>query len=611
MAAAGIATGAGEFNPTAPVKVATNTSGGPYVKAPGQVKLAAGQSLHYTPGKGYYAAAAAPAPAASTAASTDTTETPQSLFTPQQLASVTPLTNPQITQQATQTANEELQGQEAPLLQAQQTTDATNAATEKQASAFDLAGNNILKTLGPTAQAGFNQGAQEQTQLGNAFTGTVGSDLAQQQATNAAIAATVGATGGNAPQTVDQGAFGNALDMGGSFIPSSNLAAQGAEANQAGAGEQGVNVDTSRLEQQGLAATATSDDLKSAQDIANLAAKYPSWFTTEEHALISQNAKDVSDQIDMAKANTSAQTAAAEVTNYNSEATYRAAQAGNLTNEEATRTYDAQLAALKDQADITQGSEKIQLTQNKNIMTAQYDNAQLKIRTTTANTASVRAATEANAIDASGSKVAGFVRLKDGQWLLGKNGMRIPVVQTGSSSVAAQFSKAVKATATLVGSPETISESDKTAAKGANIVIGNYLLAPGLNPIAGETAASKEIPATTNDPARAQKNTTLTFAQAQAQMAGEYPSLSKAQIRSALIRGGIKPAGTQTSYATVLSNTKEAFNQGITLQDVTARAIAAGWPRALITKALKATYGAPSAPLTSHVGSSGGIQAVG
>lgn len=139
-------------------------------------------------------------------------------------------------------------------------------------------------------------------------------------------------------------------------------------------------------------------------------------------------------------------------------------------------------------------------------------------------------AAKLNSIDASASKVAGYLVNRAGQPILGSNGKRVPVTAVTARSNALE--RATKEAARIAGKPSRNTDVGPASpgqsiaahgAKGADV----YLARVG-------------FPATTDNPAKAQSTRTMTFTQAIDYLADAY-GISRTQARKALIAAGWRP----------------------------------------------------------------------
>lgn len=453
-------------------------------------------------------------------------------LTPQQQAAIAPMSNQQIGQDAQNTATQEINSQIAPLQGQQATAAATAAAQAQSTQAFNQAASKLLGSVGPQAEQGYNQAAQETSQLAQGFSAPLRATLTDEQNQQQLQAAQLGVTGQNMPQNVNPAAFGDALKMGNGFIPSSNLLAQGAAANQWGTGLQAVNTDVGRAQLQNEQTTENSTQAKISQQIAEVAAKYPQLFTAQEHADIAQNTANI-------KTSIAATSAASTIAGTNARITYE--------------TNETSIANMNANTRITVANNAALAAQNTLKEKQWYDTASIKVRGQLANNALMKIQQTGGQVDKNSSLALGYIVLKDGS-VPNVKGQPIPIdpraygSQSTANTPTVQYSKAVKSAAALIGTPVVSTQESQTFGGG------KYLLDPSLNPTGpldspGRALPKGEgsLPATTNDPARAEKDTTVTFAQAVTRIMGEYPLLTRSKARAAVVAAGLKPDGKRTA----------------------------------------------------------------
>jgi hypothetical protein len=147
------------------------------------------------------------------------------------------------------------------------------------------------------------------------------------------------------------------------------------------------------------------------------------------------------------------------------------------------------------------------------------------------------AAKKGRQIDASASKVYGFIVDKQGNFVLDKKGRKIKVKAAKGSSSGTQeernpYGAAVEAAKTLRGEPLE-APSDKLPPPR-----GQYIARQGIRGVFPD--------GTTNNPALARRDADMTFAEAQGYLQARY-GLSRAKARQALVASGWKPDGARPS----------------------------------------------------------------
>ncbi len=489
---------AGRFTPTSS-PYATNKTG---------VKLTGNEVLHFQPGKGYYAG---PPVAAAAAPAADGAPAGLSYLTPAQIAT-----------QAGTTARGQITAMAQPILD-QQRLDAQQFAGQRaQTQGFNTAAMRELGTIGPQVQAGYTQAAQQEGALAGGVGDSFASSLADSNRAAAEFAAAHGAAGSGGPSAVDPSSFGSALKYGNGFIPGQSLLAQGAHANQWAAGTKAVAHAGAVQDVLATNTTEAKAQAQSAQHIATLAAKYPSLFSAEEHSLIKQNA----DTYKLAQGDRKLDQAD---TKLNVDANYKAGILAYYNHGQTTRDIVAANQAAYDQATITERTA--------------YHAATITARTEANRIALKKAQQAGHQIDKGASLATGVITFKDGTMLKGKDGTPVAVDprayssskdKTGAKSV---FGKMVADARRSAGKP-----LKNTAGFG-----GMYILGPGMDIGPTDTASpGPGFPATTDDPNRAQKGQTSTFAEMVTALSAQYAA-PRSQARKALIKAGWKPDGKRTS----------------------------------------------------------------
>ncbi len=519
---------AGRFTPTTAAKPTS-----PFGTTPADIKLKPGQALHFKTGKGYYAGAPVHAVTHSGGTATHTSDTTGTGFLPY-------LTPKQIATQSKANAHAQITAAQAPLLTDQKQTAAEFAAQRAQTQGFDLAAMKALGGIGPQVQAGYDLAGKDEGSLAQGFSSSMQDKLTADQQAAADYAAAHGATGGNAPASVDSQAFGSALYMGNGFIPGQSLIAQGAHANQWATGTQAVahaGAQQDILSTNVAAAKAKAD---TATEIARLAAKYPALFSAEEKALINQN-------IAIHKENLATYKAGLTANKNIVDANYKAGILAYYNHGQTTRDIVAANQAAYNNASLTER--------------AAYHNATITVRGQANQIALRKALASGNQIDKGASMATGVIVLKDGTTPLGADGTPIPVDPRVYSSAAAKtgdksvFGKMVK----------DARESSGRPIKNTSGFGGQYLMKPGLPIGPGDTASvGPGFPATTDDATRAQISDVKTFAEMVTALAAQYGT-TKALARKALIKAGWKPDGTRPASTGGSGSATDPFAPGLAL----------------------------------------------
>lgn len=460
-----------------------------------QVTLAPGEQLHFQPGRGYFAGpkigtVASPAPGGVRAPAP-----PVSPFAP--------LSAADIATQADAYAKAQIDPQTAEIQHQADLAAAREKAISDARSGFGLAAMELLK--GIDYQAPYSGAAGDIGGLAKGFSEAAAQRLAGVEAQNEDFARSQGQdyTSEAKPSALQ----GTLYDLNG-YIPGSNLAEQGAHAAEWGNAQPGIQMAATNADLDALHAKAIAEQDDYAQQIINVAKQFPQ---------LRQQALQQLQQYEIDKA------------------TYRL----NVKNSAADNARQAR--ALRDN-EIAAGIKNQQTQQE-----FKYKWASLKLQTQKAQQAVQRASNAGRQIDAAGSKVRGFVVDKNGDFVLDENGNRIPVAKSASTSgqtltayQRAQLTKQANETAqTLKGDPVAVPSGQ------AKYTPGKYLAAPGAKgkdvyPAKGKGPLA--TPATTNNPAKAQRDGSMTFAQAQASLMSTY-NITKARARAILVANGWKPDG--------------------------------------------------------------------
>lgn len=455
-----------------------------------QVKLGPGQQLHFTPGKGYWAGqrvsgGAAPKP-------------PVDPFAP--------LTPAALGTAATAQATAALAPEKAEVERQRQI--AAKRAEADQAAMLGLATTvaDMQKGLVPGAAAPYAAAAGQIGDLAQGFSAGVAERLAAGQGANAEFAASQGA---QATPAVDPTAVKDVLYGMGGFVPGASLAAQGAAAGAFAAAVPAITAAALAGDYKRALFEAASQDDQYAQQLIQVAAKFPDMRNQALEALRKHEIDKAGYKLDVR------QQAVAERAQNLYERQFEEERRGNRVDERVTQ-------------------EELRLKKAQ----LQLDRQKLQLDSAEAVAAAQEAIAEGRQIDASASKVLGYIVDKQGREVLDAQGRRIKVKEMAGKTTAAErnpYGAAVEAAKTLRGdpvkAPEFVTKGGKTKPPR-----GRYMTRRGVK--------GGFPDGTTNDPARAQYESQYTFAEAVGFLQARY-NISRAQARKALIASGWKPDGVR------------------------------------------------------------------
>ena len=447
-----------------------------------QVKLGPGQQLHFTEGKGYWAGprVAAGRPPA-----------PIDPFAPTPPAALATA--------ATAQANAALSPEKAEI-ERQRALAAARAKSDQEAlSGLAVTVADMQKGIVPGASEPYAAAAGQIGDLARGFSSGVAERLAAGQGANAEFAASQGA---EATPAVDPTAVKDVLYGMGGFVPGASLAAQGAAAGAHAAAIPAITAAALAGDFKRALYEATSQDDEYAQQLIVTAAKFPN---LRDQALEALRKHEI------------------EKANYKIDLRQQAVQ------ERAQTLYERQFDEARRSNKVDESIKKAQL---------QLDRQKLQLDSAEAVAAAQEAIAEGRQIDASASKVLGYIVDKQGREVLDKSGRRINVKETPGKGTADErnpYGAAVEAAKTLRGDP--VKAGDFVTVKGkTRPPRGRYMTRRGV------TGGFPD--GTTNDPSRAQYESQYTFAEAVGFLQARY-NISRAQARKALIASGWKPDGVR------------------------------------------------------------------
>ncbi len=451
-----------------------------------QVKLGSGQQLHYTPGKGYWAGPRV-----------GPTGAP-----PKPVDPFAPLAPAALGTQATAQANAALAPEKAEI--ERQRSIASERAKADQGAMLGLASTvaEMQKGLVPGVQGAYTGAANEIGSLAQGFSSGVAQRLAEGQGANAEFAASQGA---QATPAVDPTGVKDVLYGLGGFVPGAALAAQGAAAGAHAAAIPAITALALAGDYRKALFEAASDDDQYAQQLIQVAAKFPDQRNQALEALRKH-------EIDKA--------------NYKIDLRQQAVQ------ERAQSLYERQFGETTRSNKVDEAIRKAQI---------KLEGKKLQLDSAQAVADAQAAIADGRQIDASASKVLGYIVDKQGREVLNAQGKRIRVseVATGKGTAAERnpYGAAVEAARTLRGDPVTPEDFIKHPKTGKLVPPrGRYLTRRGVK--------GGFPDGTTNDPSRAQYASQYTFAEAVGFIQARY-GISRAQARKALIASGWKPDGVR------------------------------------------------------------------
>jgi hypothetical protein len=468
-----------------------------------------------------------------------------------------PLTDAQIQAQAGLIAQQGLTPQQDEVRRQQALAAQQAASQEAGIQGFQTAASQLMQGIAPQVGAGYQAAAKTEGDVGTAVGGKVGQDLAAQQATDDAFAASQGQSGGH---TLSAPGVGSSVAYLGGYIPSASLAQQGA-AQQAFAAEQSaIPLDAGREQLAARMSQAVTDNDNYAQQLIQLAQQYPGLKAQalqqlNQYELEKANARQ---QVRMNDANVaSARAAANERTRMDNEnikttdANIANAKADNIRQNKAL---DANIKAAgldaqtKAQAAVDANAYKIaglEVQTQKAKLSAQIALAKIKA--------------EGLHLNASGSSHVGYMIDNNGHPILDAAGKRIPVKQTTETTpnqkAVVNRSKAVEGARTHAAGFALKTMGKPVVSKGGK---GRYVADPSQKYNVPGGVFPPAFPgdaATTNDPSRALRNggTAANYKQAQDQvyqeiggksLEGRY-NLSHAQVME-MVNKALEAAGWTT-----------------------------------------------------------------
>jgi hypothetical protein len=340
-----------------------------------------------------------------------------------------------------------------------------------------------------------NEAGKAIASYGEGYSKEAGATIGQGQDTTAATVAEQGQP--NAP-TVDPGAVANAVYAQTGEIPATEQTQIGAASGMAAAGMPAVVARAAEEDIMQRMALAASEDAGYRQQLIDLAATRPGLVDDAMAKLY-----DIEQQ---------------KFGQFEADRRFKLDQQ-QLALQQRAQTANEKALGIK----TTQANQRLDISSQSLTLREKKYASDLKA-----------AEAKGQQIDAAASKVIGYVVDKNGQPVLNTAGGRIKVVQTGkqkANTVQANKQKATAEALKLKGSP--VENKDPLSGEG------RYIARPGLK---GVLPARGNRPRTTNNPAYAQYDGSMTFAQAQSYIMSSY-GLNRAQARAVLVAAGWKPGG--------------------------------------------------------------------
>lgn len=455
------------------------------------VQLGAGQQLHYTPGKGYWAGPRVSAPAAPRPPADPYAPTP-----PAQLAT-----------QAGQMANAALAPEKTAIELERQRAAAAAEAARKEILALGQAVGGMTQGIGPGIQAGYAQAAGQLSQIGAGLSGGIAERMTELGGAGVDFARAQGApVDALGP---DVGAMKDVSYGLNAVVPAASLLAQGAAGNAWGQGLSAITAAAVRGDYARAMHEANVQDDQYAKELIAVAAKFPAQRDAALEALRKYELEKAGYKLDLRQQKVQERAQSLYEQQFNEEAR------GNVVKEQ------------QDQRELRLRERQLVLDRKKYTL----DNKQ--------HVQDVKdAQADGRQIDASASKVLGYIVDKQGREVLDRNGKRIPVKEAAKKGGTAEernpYGAAVEAARTLRGDPVEAPDFVKNAQGKTRPPRGKYLARRGAKGVFPD--------GTTNDPSRAQFNGQYTFAEAVGFIQARY-GISRAQARKALIASGWKPDG--------------------------------------------------------------------
>ncbi len=460
----------------------------------GAVKLAPGQTLHFTPGRGYWAG-------------------PKK--GPRPVNPLAPLSTRQLNTQAGQQATAGLAPERAEI--ERQRAIAAGRAKADQAAMLGLGvvTAEMQRGLVPGVQGAYSNAAAQTGQLAQGFSSGVQERLAAGQQESQAFAASQGQDVGQiGPNTGD---VKDVLYGLGGFIPGSSLAAQGAAAGAHAAAIPAITALALKGDYQRALFEARSQDDEFAQQMIQVATKYPGLRNQALEALRKHEMDKRGARLD---------------------------QRQQTVQERAQRLLERQFNEDTRAGMVDERLDRDKFTTDTKLAKRQLtiDKQQLQLDTKEAKADLQQSIAEGRQVDASASKVLGYIVDKQGREVLDKNGRRIPVKEAtsrgkggrgGTAEERNPYRAAVQAASVLRGDPELAPEFITTNGR-TRPPRGKYMTRRGVK--------GGFPDGTTKDAARAQFNSQYSFVEALSFLAGRY-GIPRAQARKALISSGWKPDG--------------------------------------------------------------------
>jgi hypothetical protein len=457
------------------------------------VKLAPGQALHYTAGKGYWAgpktAPGRPAP-------------------PRPVDPFAPIPAAQLEQRATQMAAAQLAPERAEIERQRAIAAAAARGDRSEIMGLAQAVHGMTAGIGPAAQAAYSQGAAQLGAMAEGVGQGFGSRLTELGGDATAFAQSQGApVAGVGPDVGAMQAVNTGLN---GVVPGASMLAQGAAAGAWGAGLGAITAAAMRGDYARAMYEAKVDDDRYAQQLIQTAAKSPELRNQALEALRDYEMKKASFKLDQTQ------------------------QAAQLRIQDRAQTlYERQFG---EEVRSNQVGEQIKRTdQALEARSLMLDGAKYELDTKEHAARVKQAQAKGRQIDAAASKVYGFIVDKQGNFVLDGKGRKIKVKQasTGSGSSRGTAEErnpqgaAIEAARVIRGEP---------VKADADLYRGQYIARKGIKGVFPDGS--------TDNPSLAKRDGDMTFAEAITYIMGRYKR-TRAQARAALIASGWKPDGVR------------------------------------------------------------------
>jgi hypothetical protein len=423
----------------------------------------------------------------------------------------TSMTQQQLDAEANRQADAALASQAAPINSARAQAAAAALRDEQALRGVGDAGAQLMQGIGGRIQGGYQAAAQDMSGMAAGYSAETAARVKAAQDASAAFMASQ-APGASAPQGVDAAHLQDTLYALGGFIPGGSLETQGASANRWGQVLPAIEQVTTQNNIGSRMGQQATDDKQYEQQLIDLAAKRPDLLNQINDALLQREQNKLSARLNVR------QESLAETKQRQD---YALSQRQASVQERAETLYEKQFGekSAVDAAKVQQTQQRL----NQEAASLGIKDAQLKRQL-------AKDASTGKQIDAPASRLTGTIVYKDGTVT------NIPVTATPTAADKQKaFRYAVGASKSLRGMP-------KANPKVSALTPGKYLADPSqpYGVPGGVFPPKGALPATTNDPSKALRSNSMTFADAQTYLQNRY-GITRADARRALVAAGWKP----------------------------------------------------------------------